>query len=157
MAQLNLRLLVELQLARSKACGPADEKKNVTKKMVGDAGIEPATPSMSTKCSPAELIAHVPHKAARFIVYRGGWQATLSRGCTLGGAPAVRRPRSKSPSSRPRRGLSRGTYGAKSSFPIVGYLRWVFSPRRCVSPLPGSGTGRGYYFETPTPRKASTS
>ncbi len=26
--------------------------------MVGDTGIEPVTPSMSTKCSPAELIAH---------------------------------------------------------------------------------------------------
>ena len=27
-------------------------------KMVGTTGIEPVTPSMSTKCSPAELIAH---------------------------------------------------------------------------------------------------
>ena len=42
------------------------------KKMVGDAGIEPATPSMSTKCSPAELIARVPEKAARFIVFGNG-------------------------------------------------------------------------------------
>ena len=72
-------------------------KEQCEEKMVGDAGIEPATPSMSTKCSPAELIAHVPHKAARFIVYRGGWQATLSRGYTLGGTPAVGRPRSESP------------------------------------------------------------
>ena len=114
-------------------------KEECDEKMVGDAGIEPATPSMSTKCSPAELIAHVPRKAARFIVYRGGWQATLSRGCTLGGAPAVRQPRSKSPQSRSRRGLSRGTFGATSRFQRVGYFRWVFSPRRCVSPLPGRG------------------
>ena len=28
--------------------------------VVGDAGIEPATPSMSTKCSPTELIAPTP-------------------------------------------------------------------------------------------------
>jgi hypothetical protein len=27
--------------------------------MVGDTGIEPVTPSMSTKCSTAELITHI--------------------------------------------------------------------------------------------------
>jgi hypothetical protein len=34
--------------------------------MVGDTGIEPVTPSMSTKCSPAELIAH-PLQGARVL------------------------------------------------------------------------------------------
>ena len=31
---------------------------NPFKRMVGTAGIEPATPAMSTQCSPAELRAH---------------------------------------------------------------------------------------------------
>ena len=55
-----------------KADPRAAENRNLSKKMVGDAGIEPATPSMSTKCSPAELIARVPEKAARFIVFGNG-------------------------------------------------------------------------------------
>ena len=52
-------------------CGPL-KTETCRKKMVGDAGIEPATPSMSTKCSPAELIARVPQKAARFIFFGNG-------------------------------------------------------------------------------------
>jgi hypothetical protein len=32
--------------------------KNILEKMVGVTGIEPVTPSMSTKCSPAELHPH---------------------------------------------------------------------------------------------------
>ena len=32
------------------------------KQVVGDTGIEPVTPSMSTKCSTAELITHVRHE-----------------------------------------------------------------------------------------------
>ena len=38
--------------------------------MVGDTGIEPVTPSMSTKCSPAELIAH-PYARSRFLASYG--------------------------------------------------------------------------------------
>ena len=33
--------------------------------MVGDTGIEPVTPSMSTKCSTAELITHLYERVAR--------------------------------------------------------------------------------------------
>ena len=38
------------------------------KEMVGDTGIEPVTPSMSTKCSPAELIARCLERRVGFIV-----------------------------------------------------------------------------------------
>jgi site-specific DNA recombinase len=44
------------------------------KEMVGDTGIEPVTPSMSTKCSPAELIARCLERRGRFIVSGRRWQ-----------------------------------------------------------------------------------
>ena len=46
-------------------------KEQCEEKMVGDAGIEPATPSMSTKCSPAELIAHVCLIKQRVLSFTG--------------------------------------------------------------------------------------
>lgn len=50
--------------------------------MVGDTGIEPVTPSMSTKCSPAELIAH-PIGSRVFSLPERGTQAPDLHDCRL--------------------------------------------------------------------------
>ena len=54
--------------------------------MVGDTGIEPVTPSMSTKCSTAELIAHE-------YLRQGLAPYEMGRGCLRAGSGVYKRSR----------------------------------------------------------------
>ena len=56
--------------------------------MVGLTGIEPVTPSMSTKCSPAELIARCRLRRRVFIVSGGLLQARRHTGSNYAGNDA---------------------------------------------------------------------
>jgi hypothetical protein len=58
--------------------------------MVGDTGIEPVTPSMSTKCSTAELITHLYERDPRAPTKKWGAKAPRRLGAIKGVASVIK-------------------------------------------------------------------